>query len=127
MLFYVYPLLLSIVLYGLIAKALLSKSRNKFPGGRDDQRSKAAIKTNQSRVQVSFNFRSALFWSFILRPGFPHPPVYSFPHPLHGLIISVLTSNRLELLWAQLFITQPAVTCTRHPGSRHNDWLSCRL
>jgi hypothetical protein len=35
-----------------IAKALLSKSRNKFPGGRDDQRSKAAIKTNQSRVQV---------------------------------------------------------------------------
>jgi hypothetical protein len=52
MLFYVYPLLLSIVLYGLIAKALLSKSRNKFPGGRDDHRSKAAIKTNQSRVQV---------------------------------------------------------------------------
>jgi hypothetical protein len=53
MLFYVYPLLLSIVLYLLIARALLSTSRNKFPGGRDDHRSKAAIKTNQSRVQVN--------------------------------------------------------------------------
>jgi len=52
MLFYVYPLLLSIVLYGLIAKALLTKSKSKFPMGRDDLRSKAAIKTNQSRVQV---------------------------------------------------------------------------
>ena len=64
MLFYVYPLLLSIVLYGLIAKALLSKSRNKFPGGRDDQRSKAAIKTNQSRVQVSLHFlQDLLIWA----------------------------------------------------------------
>lgn len=60
MLFYVYPLLLSIVLYGLIARALLSKTKSKFPMGRDDLRSKAAIKTNQSRVQVNY------FWVKLL-------------------------------------------------------------
>ena len=54
-LFYLIPLLLSVVLYTLIGKMLLSKSRNKLPGGgtRNSLSATAANKTNQSRVQVS--------------------------------------------------------------------------
>ena len=53
-LFYVVPLLLSVVLYSLIARILLAKSKNKFPGGltNGSAMSEAAIKSNQSRVQV---------------------------------------------------------------------------
>ena len=53
-LFYVVPLLLSCVLYLLIARMLLSASRNKFPGGMSNgtAMSEAAVKSNQSRVQV---------------------------------------------------------------------------
>ena len=52
--FYVVPLLLSCVLYLLIARMLLSASRNKFPGGMSNgsAMSEAAVKSNQSRVQV---------------------------------------------------------------------------
>jgi len=70
-LFYVVPLLLSMVLYALIARMLLSHSRNKFPGssngasngsagggGHAMSVSEAAAKSNQSRVQVSENPRA---------------------------------------------------------------------
>lgn len=57
LLFYVLPLILSVVLYLLIARMLLTNSRNKFPGGLSNGTamsvSEAAAKSNQSRVQVS--------------------------------------------------------------------------
>lgn len=65
-LFYVVPLLLSVVLYSLIARMLLANSKNKFHGGSERGNisngsnapqamsvSEAAAKSNQSRVQVS--------------------------------------------------------------------------
>lgn len=61
MLFYVIPLVLSVILYALIARMLLSNSKNKFPsssGGLSNGSStamsvsEAAAKSNQSRVQV---------------------------------------------------------------------------
>ena len=58
-LFYLIPLLLSVVLYALIGKMLLSKSRNKLlPGAgggvsRNSVSAAGAVKANQSRVQVS--------------------------------------------------------------------------
>ena len=61
-LFYVVPLLLSVVLYSLIARMLLTNSRNKFPGGLGNGTamsvSEAAAKSNQSRVQVRNIFLS---------------------------------------------------------------------
>lgn len=56
-LFYVVPLLLSVVLYSLIARMLLTNSRNKFGAGGSSNGttlsvSEAAAKSNQSRVQV---------------------------------------------------------------------------
>jgi thyrotropin-releasing hormone receptor len=59
MIFYVIPLLLSVVLYSLIARMLLTSSRNKFHGSGVSNGapttlsvSEAAMKSNQSRVQV---------------------------------------------------------------------------
>lgn len=59
MLFYCIPLLISVVLYTLIGKMLLSKARNKFPGGggRNSLSAAAALKSNQSRVQVIYYSR----------------------------------------------------------------------
>ena len=54
-LYYLLPLLLSVILYVLIGKTLLSKSRNRLPGGGTRSSSlstTAALKANQSRVQV---------------------------------------------------------------------------
>ena len=54
MLFYFIPLLISVVLYSLIGRMLLFKSKSKFPGGgtRNSLSASAAQKTNQSRIQV---------------------------------------------------------------------------
>ena len=51
MLFYLIPLLLSVVLYSLIAKVMLSKDKNKFPG-EQHRRTSVSANCNQSRVQV---------------------------------------------------------------------------
>nr|XP_040569504.1 thyrotropin-releasing hormone receptor-like [Lepeophtheirus salmonis] len=54
-LFYVLPLVLSVVLYSLIAKMLLPSTRSRYLGGVCGNESimcEAAIKSNQSRVQV---------------------------------------------------------------------------
>ena len=53
--YYLLPLLLSVILYVLIGKTLLSKSRNRLPGGGTRSSSlstTAALKANNSRVQV---------------------------------------------------------------------------
>ena len=57
-LFYGIPLLLSLILYSLIAKMLLFKSKSKFPGGgtRSSALSAAAAaKSNQQKFQVGQN------------------------------------------------------------------------
>ena len=81
MLFYVIPLLLSMVLYSLIARMLLSASRNKFGGGGGGGAamsngggggggssaqamsvSEAAAKSNQARVQVRNPLKPLVFF-----------------------------------------------------------------
>lgn len=54
-LFYLIPLLLSMVLYTLIAKVMLAKAKDKFLGehNRSVRAAEVAAKSNQSRVQVS--------------------------------------------------------------------------
>ena len=68
MLFYCIPLLLSVVLYSLIGKMLLSKSKNKLPGGgtRNSLSATAAVKSNKSRVQVRPCLLSSYFVAGII-------------------------------------------------------------
>lgn len=71
-LFYVIPLLLSVMLYLLIARILLTNSRTKFGGMSNGggnsamSVSDAAAKSNQSRVQVSLIVGSGGKWLVVI-------------------------------------------------------------
>ena len=71
-LFYCIPLLLSLILYSLIGKMLLFKTKNKFPGGgtRSSALSAAAAaKSNQQKFQVGKNIKNKTKEDFSPKPG----------------------------------------------------------
>ena len=105
MLFYFIPLLISVVLYSLIGKMLLSKSKSKFPGGgtRNSLSASAAQKTNQSRIQVCFLFSNShiiLLSAFICFKvanntliQYPSLSKSGQAYPLHMLVLQNLLNN----------------------------------